>query len=195
MSPKSCNFADADNLVVISFLRALRHAQRRLTLIKKRRPPYTIHKTMKRLTMTMLAALFAMLASAQVADAWRLVWSDEFNGDGPYDAATWESERGFVRNHEDQWYQGENAFRKDGCLVIECRKTDLPNPMFRPQDGQPTAQEDNARRRPRNDWRTQRERIGYTSASLTTRRSFNFLYGRLEVRARIPVAGGSWPAI
>ena len=35
----------------------------------------------------------------------------------------------------------------------------------------------------------------YTSASLNTRGSFAFMYGRFEVRARIPVSGGSWPAI
>ena len=34
-----------------------------------------------------------------------------------------------------------------------------------------------------------------TSASINTRGKRDFLYGRLEVRARIPSALGSWPAI
>ncbi len=142
-------------------------------------------------TMIMLACLMPVFA--QDGPQWKLVWSDEFNGDGPYDAAVWEPERGFVRNHEAQWYQGENAFRQNGCLVIEGRKvtTTTPNPTFRKEG---TTGEGSQGRR-RNDWRTSRETIDYTSSSLTTRRSFSFLYGRLEVRAKIPTAGGSWPAI
>ena len=46
---------------------------------------------------------FALSTSAQ--DSWQLVWSDEFNGEGRPDEATWNFETGFVRNHEDQWYQ------------------------------------------------------------------------------------------
>lgn len=34
-----------------------------------------------------------------------------------------------------------------------------------------------------------------TSSSINTRGKFEFLYGQLEVRARIPVVMGSWPAI
>ena len=34
-----------------------------------------------------------------------LVWSDEFDGDGPLDAKNWTYEQGFVRNDELQWYQ------------------------------------------------------------------------------------------
>jgi beta-glucanase (GH16 family) len=35
----------------------------------------------------------------------------------------------------------------------------------------------------------------YTSASLLNKKNFTFVYGRVEVRAKIPVSGGSWPAI
>ena len=35
----------------------------------------------------------------------------------------------------------------------------------------------------------------YTSSSVTTAGKKEFLYGRFEVRARIPVAKGAWPAI
>ena len=126
--------------------------------------------------------LASLVARGQDVEGWKLVWSDEFSRDGRPDSTTWNYERGFVRNHEDQWYQGENAYQQDGHLVIEARKEEgKPNPMYRPEG--------------RRDWRSEREQIGYTSASLTTRRSFDFLYGRLEVRAKIPTASGSWPAI
>jgi len=56
------------------------------------------------------------------ADGYRLVWSDEFTGDGPLDPADWGYENGFVRNQELQWYQLENARRVNGMLVIEGRR-------------------------------------------------------------------------
>lgn len=45
------------------------------------------------------------------------------------------------------------------------------------------------------DWRTSREYIECTSSSITTLGKKEFLYGRFEVRARIPVGKGAWPAI
>jgi len=135
-----------------------------------------------RLLYMALGLMFSAQCTLLYADdtPWKLVWSDEFDGVGRPDTAVWEPERGFRRNHEAQWYQGENAFLENGCLVIEARKSKKRNPLY--QKGS-------------TDWRRSRKRLGYTSASLTTRRSFNFLYGRLEVRAKIPTAGGAWPAI
>ena len=112
---------------------------------------------------------------------WKLIWNEEFDTDGPYNREVWEAEQGFVRNHEAQWYQEDNAYQKNGCLVIEARKEKRKNPKYKSEG--------------RRDWRSEREYIEYTSSSLTTRRSFSFLYGRLEVRAKIPTAGGAWPAI
>ena len=137
-------------------------------------------------TTLLLSAANIQAQSTQVApssaqDEWKLVWSDEFNTDGPYNPEVWEPEIGFKRNHEDQWYQGENAWQENGCLVIEARREHRENPMAG-KDG-------------KQDWRTARKHIEYTAASLTTRRSFSFLYGRLEVRAKIPTASGAWPAI
>ena len=125
--------------------------------------------------------MLLLLAHLQIAaQEWRLVWSDEFNGNGKPNEATWSYEEGFVRNHEDQWYQAENAFLQDGLLIIEGRKEQRPNPTYRPEG---------------HYWGQQRPNIEYTSACLHTRGKREFLYGRLEVCARIPTAGGSWPAI
>lgn len=110
---------------------------------------------------------------------YRLVWSDEFEVDGG-PSSDWSFERGFKRNQELQWYQPQNAWVKDGCLVIDGLREHRRNPNY--QSGS-------------SDWRTNREFIEYTSSSLTTRLGFQFLYGRVEVRAKIPVASGSWPAI
>ena len=125
--------------------------------------------------------LLGMMSCLQAgAEEWTLVWSDEFDRDGRPDETVWNYERGFVRNEEAQWYQPENAWQQDGLLVIEARKEHRPNPTYRP----------NSRH-----WGARRETIEYTSACLTTMGKRTFLYGRLEVCARIPTAGGSWPAI
>ena len=123
--------------------------------------------------------ILAMAATAQ-AEEWHLVWSEEFDKDGAPDPAVWNFERGFVRNQEAQWYQPDNAYQKDGFLIIEGRKEHRPNPTYDPES---------------RNWGKKREFIEYSAASVTTARKKEFLYGRLEVRAKIPTAGGSWPAI
>ena len=107
------------------------------------------------------------------------MWTDEFNNDGkPSDA--WNFETGFVRNEELQWYQADNARVKDGCLIIEGRKEVVDNLNYVAGS---------------NDWKENRKVAEYTSSSLTTANSFHFMYGRLEVRAKIPTIMGAWPAI
>ena len=129
-----------------------------------------------------MGAIVAFLAFSHVAVAqeWQLVWSDEFDCDGRPDSTVWNYEYGFVRNHEAQWYQSENAFQQDGKLIIEARREQRPNPTYR----------ENGRY-----WGQQRPTIDYTSSCLTTHGKYEFLYGRMEVCAKIPTAGGAWPAI
>lgn len=119
------------------------------------------------------------LLGAPVEPGYRLVWAEDFDTDGPPDPASWGFEEGFSRNREAQWYQPENAFVKDGLLVIEARRESKPNPTH-----QPGAK----------DWRRARETVEYTSASLSTRGKREWLYGVFEMRARIDTRPGLWPA-
>ena len=137
--------------------------------------------------------VFLSIVSTSFAQGNRtLVWSDEFNTEGPLNEADWNYEKGFVRNYELQWYQPDNAICRDGCLIITARHEQVKNPNYIKFDN--TLQDGRPRRR-RPDWRQQREYAEYTSASVNTRGKHEFLFGTLEVRARIPVAEGSWPAI
>ena len=111
---------------------------------------------------------------------YNLVWSDEFDYSGIPDSTYWNFENGFVRNQEHQWYQKENVVCQDGLLIIEARMENRDNPLYREGDDQ---------------WRHARKKIEYTSSSINTARKFEFQYGRVEVKARIPVGGGAWPAI
>ena len=57
----------------------------------------------------------------KVPSGYKLVWSDEFNNIGQPDSTNWNYEYGFVRNDEQQFYQPENAYCKNGLLMIEAR--------------------------------------------------------------------------
>ena len=72
------------------------------------------------------------LPRAANGERYRLAFADEFDGDGPLDPAHWGFETGFVRNQELQWYQSENAVRRNGMLVIEGRREQKPNPRYAP---------------------------------------------------------------
>lgn len=110
---------------------------------------------------------------------WRLVWADEFNTDGAPDPKNWVFEQGFVRNHELQWYQPDNAHCRNGMLVIEARREQRPNPSYKPGSS---------------DWKTSQPTIAYTSSSLNTNGLHQWQYGRFEMRARIDTRAGMWPA-
>lgn len=132
-----------------------------------------------------IAIVLASTAHAQTstpqpkAPDLKLVWSDEFDVDGPLDPAKWTYEKGFERNEELQWYQPENARCEKGLLVIEARKESRPNPLFAAGA---------------KDWRRSRPDIEYTSASVTTRGLHSWTFGRFEMRGKIDVRPGIWPA-
>ena len=133
-----------------------------------------------KLSVVWALGIWCCTASAS-AQEWKLVWSDEFDRSGCPDTAVWNYENGFARNEEAQWYQSDNAYSKGGKLIIEARKEQKRrNPLYEADS---------------RDWRRKREFIEYTSSSVTTAGKKEFLYGRFEVRAKIPVGGGAWPAI
>lgn len=111
---------------------------------------------------------------------YRLVWHDEFNEDGPLNPKDWDYEHGFVRNQEPQWYQPENAVCENGNLVITARIEKVANTHYDAQS---------------KHWNLNRPYASYTSSSVITRGKHELKYGRMEVRAKIPVSSGAWPAI
>lgn len=128
-------------------------------------------------------AVLACAAQVSLAAEWNLVWSEEFDYSGLPDPAKWGYEQGWVRNNESQYYMKErleNARVEDGQLILEGRKERLPNPGY-----DPAAKEGSK----------SREFIEYTAASITTRDKASWLYGRIEVRAKLPQGKGMWPAV
>ena len=110
------------------------------------------------------------LLHAQAAPAgWRLVWQDEFDGTGLPDSTKWSYDVGGKGwgNHELQFY------------------TDSRRENARQEDGHLIIE---ARRE---TW----QGSAYTSARLVTKDKGDWKSGRFEIRARLPLARGTWPAI
>lgn len=134
-------------------------------------------------------ALFAVISTSALAwlpaaaddpqGRYQLVWSDEFDSDGPPDPRRWAFEEGFVRNRELQWYQKPNAYCENGLLVIEARRERRANPHY----------EAGSR-----NWKRSRSNAEFTSASLVTTGEHQWRFGRFEMRARIDTRPGLWPA-
>lgn len=110
---------------------------------------------------------------------YELVWADEFDADGPPSPENWNYENGFLRNRELQFYQPQNVWCEDGLLIIEARRERVPNRRYDPDS---------------NDWRRNREYAEYTSSSIHTMGQHSWQYGRFEMRGRIDVRPGMWPA-
>lgn len=98
--------------------------------------------------------------------SWRLAFSDEFDAPGSLDPARWDYELGCVRKGELQHYT--------------CRPENV-----RAEDGMLVIE---ARREAYQGCR-------YTSGSVITHGRFDFRYGRVEARAKLPAGNGTWSAI
>ena len=111
--------------------------------------------------------LFALIAVyVAVPSGYRLVWSDEFEGNS-IDRSKWTYDYGGQGwgNNELQSYtsRGENAYVAGGMLHIRAQKEYY--------EGSP-----------------------YTSARMKTKGLFEFQYGYVEARIAVPAFTGIWPA-
>jgi len=96
---------------------------------------------------------------------WKLVWSDEFNGNS-LDTSKWNFNVGGDGwgNNELQYYtDGENIKVLNGKLILEAR-----NMTFGGNE--------------------------YTSARITTQGKASWTYGKIEARIKLPYGRGIWPA-
>lgn len=140
-------------------------------------------KRIRWLAMAALALAAGTGVHAAPPAGWELVWQDEFDYTGHPDPRKWDYEDGYVRNEELQYYMRrrlKNARVENGRLILEAHKENLPNPRHRSGSER---------------WQERRRMVEYTAASLTTLKRFEFQYGRVEVRARLPRGRGVWPAI
>lgn len=100
----------------------------------------------------------------------QLIWSDEFNTNGAPDTSKWGYDIGTGNNG---WGNGEKQYytnRTDNVKV---------------EDGvlKISAKKENY------------QGASYTSSRLLTKGKFDFTYGRIDVKAKLPTGVGTWPAI
>ena len=149
---------------------------------------------MKKITSALfvLVAGFAASLATALADGdqdntdWSLVWADEFDGNA-IDPAKWSFEVDCWGggNEERQCYTQriENAFVADGMLSIVARKEWMRGSAL-PERLRETPEDAEAMKvQP------------FSSAKLVTKGKADWLYGRIEVRAKLPYGQGMWPAI
>ncbi|MDY2587625.1 glycoside hydrolase family 16 protein [Winogradskyella aquimaris] len=119
---------------------------------------------------TVLSIIFffitTLLMMQNKPKSYKLVWSEEFN-EPELNENIWSFEEGFVRNNEKQFYTQNNS---NNCRV---------------EDGSLIIE---ARKEKNKNYK-------YSSASITTKNNKEFLYGRIEIRAKLPTGRGIWPAI
>ena len=120
-------------------------------------------------TITLATDIESVTAFVAVAHSWgeyRLVWSDEFDGD-QLDESVWSYNTGGSGwgNNEKQYYtdRPENIRVQNGMLEIEARKEQYQN----------------------NE---------YTSARIMSKGKKTFTYGKFESRIKFPGGKGTWPA-
>ncbi len=103
----------------------------------------------------------------------KLVWSDEFDANGAVASSKWHHQT--ILPNGNSWYNGElqhytdhssNSFVNNGLLNIIAKKESYTN---------------------------QSVTKNYTSARLNSK--FAFTYGRVDIRAKMPLGAGVWPAI
>lgn len=108
--------------------------------------------------------------SVTVTIAAGLIWSDEFNTDGAPDPSKWGYDIGTGDNG---WGNAEAEYYTDRPV-----NASVSNGVLKI-----TAIKENY------------SGSAYTSARLLTRGKFSFTYGRVEISAKLPAGGGTWPAL
>lgn len=121
-------------------------------------------------TSTLLVLALTLVTFVPVANAqYSLVWSDEFNGTA-LDLTKWGYDFGTGCPDLCGWGNAELQYYDSANVEVESGNLVI------------TARE---------EFRGGRQ---YTSGKITTRGKHSWLYGRMEMRAKLPSGGGMWPA-
>ncbi|MGB3166009.1 MAG: glycoside hydrolase family 16 protein [Alteraurantiacibacter sp.] len=124
-------------------------------------------------------------APTTAAGEWELVWAEEFHGD-TLDTSRWNTiaDCWGGGNEERQCYTArvDNVALDDGMLVLTARDEDYTGNAW-PAHIAPS--------RPDPD---EKKTGSFTSGKITTAGKASWLYGRFEMRARLPQGQGTWPA-
>lgn len=126
---------------------------------------YTVKVTAKAASGEVTVKSFQVVVSAAEA----LIFAEEFNTPGAPDPGRW----GFEIGNNNGWGNNELEYytnRTDNATVANGNlKITLKKEDL--------------------------NGFGYTSARLISKGKFSFKYGRIEIKAKLPIGGGTWPAV
>lgn len=116
------------------------------------------------------------LTQIDQAAEYSYVWEDDFNGQ-ELDQDIWGYELGRVRGNEQQHYTDskDNVFLRDGNLVLKVTDRKLEDQYLNPVG-------------------SAARKVKYDSGSVRTSGKKEFLYGRIEMKAKLPKGKGAFPA-
>lgn len=97
-----------------------------------------------------------------------LVWDEEFDVDGPPNPEIWNFEIG---NGDSGWGNQELQYYTDQNAIVSDGTLKI-NLIAEPTNG-----------------------FNYSSSRLNTLDNFDFQYGRIEIKAKLPTGAGTWPAL
>jgi len=111
--------------------------------------------------------------SVYVNDDLQLVWADEFNTNGAPDDSKWNFEIGDGCPNLCGWGNAESQYYTDRAdnVIVEggLLKITAKKESYQGSD--------------------------YTSTRMITKDKYEFTYGKVEIKAKLPEGGGTWPAI
>ena len=124
--------------------------------------------------MKIILIVFAMLGIAlssvgkkeKKSHNWKLVWADTFDKNGNPDSTKWSYIKRSGGCYSYMTNSNKDSYIQDGKLILRAQNN--------------TDRKDTAL---------------YTTGGLQTRGKYSFLYGKIEVRAKLGAGKGSWPAI
>ena len=134
---------------------------------------YENMKILKYILSSFFLALTATCSVHAQQEFKKLVWSDEFNYTGAPDSTKWKYQTG--RGCPDNCGWGNNELE---YYTKDAKNSVVENGILKIRSA-----------------REEREGALFTSGKLVTKGLFEFTYGRVEVRAKLPAEVGSWPAI
>jgi beta-glucanase (GH16 family) len=112
-------------------------------------------------------SIFLLVSVQGFSQEWELTWSDEFDNEGLPDDAKWDYFEGMAYNNESQYYAEKR---------LENSRVEKGMLVLE-------AISENYKG------------ASYSSARIMTEGKKEFLYGKIEVRAKLPAGVGMWPAI